>query len=129
MQVWPNIKALKACCVSVVMLAVSFGFAVPVQAGAHNETGIQSMDIADLACSKDNVEDYHHQVGTDCCEKQPCPQDMDCGIDCVAHSVGTTALLKEYLPSLHQDKSEILAPIVLASHAYMTAFDAPPPRN
>jgi len=129
MQYRINIRALRAFCTSVIILVVSLGFAVPVQAVTSHDSSIQSMEITDPACTKDNVEDHHHQIETDCCEKQPCPQDMDCGIDCVAQQVGSTALLKEYLPSLYQDKSEIIAPIVLASHAYMTAFDAPPPRN
>ncbi|MCF6292247.1 MAG: hypothetical protein L3J04_02505 [Robiginitomaculum sp.] len=128
MQYQLNIHALKAIFTSLVIVVISLGFAFPVQALVYDQSSIQSMEITDQACSKDSSES-HHTAETDCCDKQPCPQDMDCGIDCVAHSVGATALLKTYLPSLHQDKSEVIAPIVLASYAYLLAFDAPPPRN
>lgn len=124
MQYQLNIHALKAIFTSLVIVVVSLGFAIPVQALVYDQSAVQSMESTDRDCTKDSSES-HHTAGTDCCDKQPCPQDMDCGIDCVAHSVGATVLLKTYLPN----KSEVIAPIVLASYAYLSAFDAPPPRN
>jgi hypothetical protein len=127
MQYQLDMRFLKAIFTSFVIIAVSFGFAFPTQAATYTEAKNHSMEATGVFCTSDT--EGHHQVETDCCDKQLCPQDMDCGIDCVAQQVGSTALLKAYILGLHQDKSGVRSHIVIGAFAYLTAFDAPPPRG
>ncbi|MBL4616133.1 MAG: hypothetical protein JKY46_00415 [Robiginitomaculum sp.] len=127
MQYQLDMRFLKAIFTSFVIIAVSFAFAFPAQAATYAEANTHSMEATEAFCTSDTEGD--HQVETDCCDKQPCPQNMDCGIDCVAQQVGSTALLKAYILGLHQDKSGVRSHIVKDAFAYLIAFDAPPPRG